>query len=61
MSNRAAAAISTSALVDYGVVNLDDRSNVNDHHKVWRARQQLRKDMKNAGIHSDDEITALFF
>lgn len=61
VSNRAAAAISTAALVDYGVVSPDDHSNVIDHHKVWRARKQLRKDMKKAGVLCDDEITGLFF
>ena len=61
VSNRAAAAISTAALFDFGVVSEDDRSSVVDHHKVWRARKQLRKDMRTAGEHIDDEITALFF
>ena len=61
VSNRAATAISTTALLDYGTVSEDDQSNVVDHHMVWRAQQQLRKDMKKAGEHIDDEITALFF
>lgn len=61
ISNRAAAAISTAALVDYGVVSHQDRSNIIDHHKVWRARQQLRKDMRKKRIQNDEEIVALFF
>ena len=53
--------IGTAALLDYGIVSEDDRSNVIDHHKVWRARQQLRKDMKKAGEHIDDDIHCTVF
>ena len=34
VSNRATAAISTAALIDYGVINSNDKANIIDHHKV---------------------------
>ena len=43
VSNRATEAISTAALIDYGVINPKDKANIIDHHKVWRARQNIRK------------------
>ena len=61
VSNRAAAAISTAALFDYGIINSEDRSHVIDHHKVWRARQKLRRNLTESECLRDKEITALFF
>ena len=61
VSNRAAAAISTATLVDYGIISSFDNTLVIDHHKVWRARQKLRRDLKKAAIVNDENITELFF
>jgi len=59
VSNRATAAISTATLVDYGIINPEDSNNIIDPNKVWRARQQLRKDLRaNA---NEEDVTALFF
>lgn len=60
VSNRAAAAICTAALIDYGIVTPDDRTNVVDHHKVWRARQKVRKSLKEEAI-AEEDIQAIFF
>lgn len=61
VSNRAAAAISTATLVDYGIIRLEDQTNIVDHHKVWRARQQLRKAIKATPINKEEEIMGIFF
>ena len=37
VSNRAAAAICTATLIDYGIITPDDRTNIVDQHKVRRA------------------------
>ena len=60
VSNRAAAAICTVTLIDYGIVTADDRTNIVDHHKVWRARQKGRQGLKESSV-VDEEINALFF
>ena len=39
VSNRAAAAIGTAALVDYGVVSADDKTNVIDRKKICKSRE----------------------
>ena len=46
ISNRAAAAISTAALIDFGVVSAENRSHIIDFSKVSRARQKLRKNFR---------------
>ena len=46
VSNRAAAAISAAALVDFGVVSVENRTLIIDSNKVWRARQKLRKNVQ---------------
>jgi hypothetical protein len=61
VSNRAAAAIGTAALIDYGVASADDKTNVIDPKKVWRAREQLRKSLKEAAEEEDEKILALCF
>ena len=48
VSNRAAASISTATLVDYGIISSSDSTLVIDHHKVWRARQKLRRNFKKS-------------
>jgi len=37
ISNRSAAAISTAVLIDYGIVTSDNKMNIIDHQKVWKA------------------------
>ena len=41
VSNRAAAAISSAALIDFGVVSAENRTHIIDSKKIWRARQKL--------------------
>ena len=60
VSNRAAAAICTATLIDYGIVTPDDHTNVVDHHKVWRARQKARKSLKEEPT-AEEDIQAIFF
>ena len=60
VSNRAAAAICTATLIDYGIITSHGRTNIVDHHKVWRARQTPRKSLKQEQI-ADDDIQAIFF
>jgi hypothetical protein len=61
VSNRAAAAISTATLVDYGIISLEDQINIVDPHKVWRARLQLRRAIRATPINNEQEIMAIFF
>ena len=61
VSNRAAAAIGTAALVDYGVVSADDKTNVIDPKKIWRAREKLRKSLKETTQEEELGIVAVFF
>ena len=60
VSNRAAAAISSAALVDYGLISPEERINIIDHSKVWRARQNLRESLKKNRTEDDTEIIAFF-
>ena len=46
VSNRAAAATSTAALIDFGVVSAGNRRHIIDSKKVWRAHQKLRKSVR---------------
>src|ERR1043165_4388376 len=61
VSNRAAAAICTATLVDYGIISLEDQINIVDPHKVWRARLQLRRAIRATPINNEEEIMAIFF
>ena len=61
VSNRAAAAISTATLVDYGIISLEDQINIVDPHKVWRARLQLRRAIRATPINNEEEIMAIVF
>ena len=61
VSNRATAAISTAALIDYGVINPNDKANIIDHNKVWRARQDTRKELSQSEDFITTNITAIFF
>ena len=60
VSDRAAAAICTATLIDYKIITLHDRTNIVDHHKVWRARQTARKSPKQEPV-ADEDIQAIFF
>ena len=61
VSNRATAAICTATLIDYGIVSPDDVTNVVDKQKVWRARQQIRNQLKESTSNEEDKIIGLFF
>ena len=43
ISNRAAAAISNAALIDFGIITSSESDHIVDHKKVWRARQKIRE------------------
>jgi len=47
--------------VDYGIISLEDQINIVDHHKVWRARQQLRRAIRATPINNEEETMAIFF
>jgi len=61
VSNRAAAAIGTAVLVDYGVISAADKTNIIDPKKIWRAREQLRKSLRKTAEEEQEEIIAVFF
>ena len=61
VSNRAAAALCTATLVDYGIINPNDETNVIDKQKVWRARQELRRELRERHTEDMEQITGLFF
>jgi len=46
ITNRAEAAISTAALIDYGIITSDYNMIITDHHNVWRTRQSWRRNLK---------------
>ena len=56
VSNRA-----TAAQIDYGAINPNDKANIIDHHKVWRARQNTRKELSQSEDFITTNITAIFF
>lgn len=59
ISNAAAAAISTATLVDYAIISPDDKNNIIDPNKVYRARKMLRCKLKEATV--DEDTVAIFF
>ena len=61
VSNRAAVAISTAALIDFGVVSVENRTHIIDSNKVWRARQKIRKNVKEDEVFHQDDLSATFF
>ena len=62
VSNRAAAAaISTAALIDFGVVSSENRMHIIDSNKVWRARQKLRKNVWKDEVFFQNDVPAIFF
>ena len=61
VSNRAAAAISTAALIDFGVVSAENRTHIIDSNKVWRARQKLRKNIRKDEVFLQNDVSAIFF
>ena len=61
VSNRAAAAISTAALIDFGIVSTKNRTHIIDSNKVWRARQKLRKNVKKDEAFLKNDVSAIFF
>ena len=60
ISNRAAAAINTAALIDFGVVSAENGTHVIDSNKVWRARQKLRKIVKKDEVFVQNDVSAIF-
>ena len=57
VSNRTAAAFSTAALIDFGVVSAKNRTHIIDSNKVWRARQKLRKNVRKTIANIELSIT----
>ena len=60
VSNRAAA-ISTAALIDFGVVSAENRAHIIDSNKVWRARQKLTKNVRKDEVFLQNDVSAIFF
>ena len=61
VSNRAAAAIITAALINFGVVSAENRTRIIDSNKVWRARQKLRKNVRKDEVFLQNDVSAIFF
>ena len=61
VSNRAAAAITTAALINFGVVSAENRTHIIDSNKVWRARQKLRKNVRKDEVFLQNDVSAIFF
>ena len=61
VSNRAAAAISTAAFINFGVVSAESRTHIIDSNKVWRARQKLRKNARKDEVFLQNDVSAIFF
>ena len=45
VSNRAAAAIRNTALIDFGIITSAESDHIVDHLKVWGARQKIRESL----------------
>ena len=61
LSDRAAAAIANSVLVDVGLVTDDDRSYVIDRSKLRRERDRCREDIREKEQHNFEFVNALYF
>ena len=61
ISNRAATAIGTAALIDFGVVSAENRTYIIDSNKVWRALQKIRKNVNKDEVFHKDDLSAIFF
>ena len=61
LSDRAAAAIANSVLVDVGLVTDDDRSYVIDRSKLRRERDRCREDIREKEQHNFEYVNALYF
>ena len=59
VSNRAAAAISTAALTDFGIVSAENRTHIIDFNKVWKARQKLRKNVRKDEVFLQNDVSAI--
>ena len=59
--SRAAAAISTAALIDFGVVSAENRTHIIDSNKVRRPRQKLRKNVRKDEVFLQNDVSAIFF
>ena len=61
VSNRAAVAISTAALIDFGVVSAENGTHIIDSNKIWRALQKLRKNVRKEEVFLQNDVSAIFF
>ena len=59
ISDRAAAAIASAVLQDFGLISKEDSSNVVDRSKVRRARQSKRHSLQDTV--EDDKLRSLYF
>jgi hypothetical protein len=46
---------------NFGIITSENRIDVIDHHKIWRARKQLKKNFFKSKIGNEEEVNALFF
>ena len=61
VSNRVAVAISTAALVDFGVVSAENRTHIIDSRNVCRVRQELKKNVSKEEVFLQNDVSAIFF
>jgi hypothetical protein len=63
VSDRAAAALATAVLQDFGLVSESDQSKVIDKSKIRRERHKLRENLKDmrSGRAKEQQFTALYF
>lgn len=61
VSDRAAAEIASSVLVDYGVITSDDFSEVIDRSKIRRERHKYRESLRAESANSSTDLRGLYF
>ena len=59
VSNRAATAINTTALIDYGIIDSKKQNDIIDRNEVWRARQKMKKNIQVEELEGKLEIKAI--
>ena len=61
VSDRAAAAIATAALIDLGLITSEDSSQVIDRMKVRRAKEKLRRTLNTTFQAEESHLSGLYF
>jgi hypothetical protein len=61
VSDRAAAAIASAVLEDFGMISPEDSQNVVDKNKIRRARQRKRRILQEVAVSNDEQLRSLYF